>query len=124
MKFGSIPLDQSVGKILGHNISSPDGKRALSKGKILTSEDIDILNEIGRNNIYVAELDADDINENSAAQKMSSASIGVGIKLTRPNVGGTAVIHRCLRRRWRARNGPATGLSGLTPCLGEKTTNL
>lgn len=91
MKFGSTPLHRSVGKILGHNIAGLNGKRALSKGKVLTAEDIDILRKIGRTNIYVAELEPNDIDENSAAQKIASASIGAGIKLTRPNVGGVVL---------------------------------
>ena len=95
MKFGSTPSDRSVGKILGHNVAGLNGKRALSKGKVLTSEDIDILLEIGRINIYVAELEPDDIDENSAAQKIASAAIGAGITMTRPNVGGVA-----LKSKW------------------------
>lgn len=91
MKFGSTLLHRSVGKILGHNIAGLNGKRALSKGKVLTAEDIDILRKIGRTNIYVAELEPDDIDENSAAQKIASASVGAGIKLTRPNVGGVTL---------------------------------
>lgn len=29
MKFGPVPREQAEGKTLGHNISRPDGRRAL-----------------------------------------------------------------------------------------------
>ncbi|MER3515328.1 MAG: molybdopterin biosynthesis protein, partial [Chloroflexota bacterium] len=66
MKFGPVSLDQAEGKILGHNIAGLDGRRALRKGKPLTAADIATLREIGRQMVYVAELDPDDVDEDRA----------------------------------------------------------
>lgn len=87
MRFGPVPIKQSKGKILGHNIAGLDGSRALKKGKQITAEDINVLSKTGRTVVYVAELDPDDIDENKAAQKVAAAVIGSGLNLTSPIVG-------------------------------------
>ena len=66
MKFGPVPLDEAEGKILGHNVAGPDGKRILRKGRALGPRDIEALRGLGRRTVYVAELDPGDIEENAA----------------------------------------------------------
>lgn len=87
MKFGPVPLAQAEGKILGHNISDPDGKRVLHKGNPLSGDDIRLLAEIDRPVIYVAELEPGDVGENNAAERIARAACGEGIQMSRPNVG-------------------------------------
>jgi molybdenum cofactor cytidylyltransferase len=81
MKFGPLPLDQAVGKILGHNIAGPDGKRLLRKGRPLKPEDIAALRAIGRTSVYVAELATDDVDEDAAARRVAEAVKGAGLRL-------------------------------------------
>ena len=40
MRFGPVPLHQAQGKILGHNIAGPDGRRLLRKGRALSVDDL------------------------------------------------------------------------------------
>lgn len=87
MKFSAVPLSQAEGKILGHNVAGPTGRRALRKGKPLTAEDVARLAELGRVTIYVAELEADDVDENSAAQRIAAAAQGTHLRLSRPATG-------------------------------------
>lgn len=87
MKFGPIPLDQAQGKILGHNIAGPDGRRAFRKGKPLTAEDIRRLRQLGRTSVYVAEIEPGDIDENSAAARLAEAVMGDGLRLSGPSNG-------------------------------------
>ncbi len=87
MKFGPVPIKQALGKIFGHNIARLDGGRAFKKGKRITNEDINDLSEIGRTVVYVAELDPDDIDENTAAKLVAAAVIGPGLSSTPPTVG-------------------------------------
>ena len=87
MKFGAVPLSQAKGKILGHNIAGLDGHRLLRKGKSLDDQDILTLSAIGRENVYVAELEADDVNENEAARRIAGACAGQGIGLIGPTAG-------------------------------------
>ncbi|MER3458735.1 MAG: molybdopterin-binding protein, partial [Chloroflexota bacterium] len=87
MKFGPVSLDQAEGKILGHNIAGLDGRRALRKGKPLTAADIATLREIGRQMVYVAELDPDDVDEDRAARRVAEAAMGDGVRLSGPASG-------------------------------------
>ncbi len=82
MKFQAVLLSKSKGKILGHNIAGPDGRRLLRKGKPLTDEDIENLRNLGRTSVYVAELEADDVDENSAARRVAHAVCGTGLHIS------------------------------------------
>ncbi len=87
MKFGSVPLTHAVGKILGHNIAGADGRRILRKGRLVTQPDIDSLRAIGRTTVYVADLEAGDIGEDKAAQRVAYAVAGETLRLTGPATG-------------------------------------
>jgi len=73
MKFSPTPLSLAAGKILGHNIAGLDGHRLLKKGKPLTGDDLRALSAIGRETVYVAELEPDDVGENDAARRVGDA---------------------------------------------------
>ena len=81
MKFGPVPLARAVGKILGHNIAGSDGKRLLRKGKPLSQADLSALAGIGRQSVYVAELEPGDVDENNAARRVARAIAGPGLRL-------------------------------------------
>ncbi len=87
MKFESVPIYEAEGKILGHNIAGADGRRALRKGRPLTPTDIALLHHLGRHTVYVAELEADDVDENTAAMRVAQAVSGDGIRLSGPSTG-------------------------------------
>jgi len=82
MKFGPVPLDHAEGKILGHNIAGPDGKRLLRKGKPLRPEDVAAVQALGRASVYVAELEAGDVDEDTAARRLAEAAQGSGLRLS------------------------------------------
>ncbi len=82
MKFGPVPLAEAVGKILGHNIAGADGQRRLRKGRPLTTAaDVETLRGLGRQSVYVAEMEADDVDENQAARRIMRALAGPGLRL-------------------------------------------
>ncbi len=81
MKFGPVSLEQAEGKILAHNVAGQDGRRAFRKGKPLSAADVAALRQLGRTVVYVAELAADDVDENAAAQRVASAVKGEGLRL-------------------------------------------
>jgi len=87
MQFGPVELDAAPGKILAHNLAGPDGARLLSKGHILTRDDIEAVRAHGIASIYAAWLDPDDVDENQAAQGVAAAASGENIDLSRSNVG-------------------------------------
>ena len=81
MKFAPVPLSNSRGKILGHNIADANGRRLLRKGKPLTDEDLEKLRALGRTSVYVAELEPDDVDENQAARRVAEAICGPGLHI-------------------------------------------
>ncbi len=87
MKFGPTSLEKAEGKILGHNIAGPEGRRALRKGRPLTADDIDRLRKIGRTMVYVAELEPGDIDEDAAARRLAEAAAGDGVRLSGSRTG-------------------------------------
>jgi molybdopterin biosynthesis enzyme len=87
MKFGPIPIEEAEGKILGHHIAGADGRRALRKGRPLTLTDIALLQHLGRQMVYVAELEPGDVDENAAALRVAQTVSGEGIRLSGPSTG-------------------------------------
>jgi len=87
MKFGPVPLEEAAGKLLGHNLAGPDGKRLFRKGKPLTLEDVQALRQMGRASVYVAELEAEDVPEDQAALRIAEALAQDGLRLSR-SAGG------------------------------------
>jgi molybdenum cofactor cytidylyltransferase len=82
MKFEPVPLSEAGGKILGHNIAGADGRRLLRKGKPLTDIDIETLRALGRVSVYAAVMEADDVDENTAARRVAEAICGAGLRMT------------------------------------------
>jgi molybdenum cofactor cytidylyltransferase len=87
MKFGPVDINEAEGKILGHNIAGPDGRRLMRKGNALTAADIRVLREAGLSVIYVAELEEDDLDENAAAKRIALAAMGKGLRASGPVAG-------------------------------------
>ena len=87
MKFGSVTLENAVGKILGHNVIGQDGRRLLRKGRLLGEQDVAKLRDIGRTHIHVAELAPTDVDENAAAHLIANAILGDNFRLSRVATG-------------------------------------
>ncbi len=96
MKFGPVPLDQAEGKLLGHNIAGPDGKRLFRKGKPLTLADLATLRGLGRASVYVAELEPGDVDEDTAARRIAQAVRGVGLRLPGASSGRANLLANAL----------------------------
>lgn len=92
MKFQPIPIENALNKILGHNISGDDGRRALRKGRPLTPADIETLRDLGREVVYVAEFEPGDIDENTAARRVVDAIVGQHVRVTGPSTGRCNIL--------------------------------
>lgn len=66
MKAQTIDVQESTGRILSSAIFRPGGKKLLAKGHILREEDIRVLQSEGLGQIWVAELDEDEVSEDEA----------------------------------------------------------
>ena len=87
MQLKNIPVHQSVGAILVHNIMGTDGRKAFSKGAVVRVEDIEKLHALGQETVYAAVLDPDDVREDDAAMRLARAAAGRGIELSKPSGG-------------------------------------
>ncbi|MCA2010884.1 molybdopterin-binding protein [Cereibacter sphaeroides] len=81
MEFGPIPLSQAEGTILAHSVPLARGR--LRKGKCLTSEDLDLLQDMGLGSVIAARLSPEDMDEDAAALAVAEALIAghQGIRL-------------------------------------------
>lgn len=87
MRLENIPLDQAIGAILVHNIVGADGRKAFSKGRVLTAEDVEKIRALGKATVNVAMLDPDDVREDDAAARLARAVAGDGVELSKPSGG-------------------------------------
>jgi len=81
VKFEPVPLSEAEGKILGHNIAGANGQRLLRKGRQLTAADLESLRALGRQSVYVAQLEETDVDENTAARRVAEAVSGQGLHM-------------------------------------------
>jgi len=79
----TVELKDSLGMELAHDITEirPGEFKgpAFRKGHTVCSEDICHLQKLGKNNLYIAELEEDEIHENQAASILAKALAGEGI---------------------------------------------
>ena len=86
-----IPVEAAVGLPLAHDITEIiPGKHkgpAFRRGHIIRPEDVSKLLDVGKANIYVMELEKDELHEEDAARRLAKAAAGTNLKLTDPSEG-------------------------------------
>lgn len=82
----TIPVQDAVGTVLCHDLTRivPDEfkGRAFKKGHVVREEDIPLLLQIGKENLYVMTLDDGQLHENDAALRIARAAAGPNITFT------------------------------------------
>ena len=96
MKFGPVSVDKATGHILGHNVADSSGRRALRKGKLLTAEDIALLCSLGRDSVYVMQVEPGDVDENSAADQIAAVLVDSSLRLSAAQTGRVNIYARQL----------------------------
>ncbi|HZD42209.1 MAG TPA: molybdopterin-binding protein [Terriglobales bacterium] len=91
-----IPVEQAVGLPLAHDITEiVPGKHkgpAFRRGHIVRQEDISKLLDVGKRNLYVLELEKDELHEEDAARRLAQAAAGPHLKLTDPSEGRVNLV--------------------------------
>ena len=86
-----IPVEEAVGLPLAHDITEiVPGKHkgpAFRRGHIVRKEDISKLLDVGKRNLYVMELDSDELHEEDAARRLAKAAAGSNLTLSGPSEG-------------------------------------
>ncbi len=83
MAMKKIAVEKAVGMVIPHDLTQiVQGKKkgpAFKKGHIIRESDIPVLKDIGKYNIYVLELGADEVHEDNAARLLAEAVAGENI---------------------------------------------
>ncbi|HKY07123.1 MAG TPA: molybdopterin-binding protein [Candidatus Binatia bacterium] len=91
-----IPVEEAVGLPLAHDITEiVPGKHkgpAFRRGHIVRQEDISKLLDVGKRNLYVMELEKDELHEEDAARRLAQAAAGPNLKLSDPSEGRINLI--------------------------------
>ena len=91
-----IPVEEAVGLPLAHDITEiVPGKHkgpAFRRGHVVRKEDISKLLDVGKRNLYVMELDRDELHEEDAAQRLAKAAAGTNLKLVGPSEGRVNLV--------------------------------
>jgi molybdenum cofactor cytidylyltransferase len=90
MRFGPLRLGEAAGAILAHSVDVPGG--VLRKGTVLGAEALAALREAGRDSVICARLDAGDVGEDAAAERLAGVIAGAGLRLT-PAATGRVNLH-------------------------------
>ncbi|MDA8134773.1 MAG: molybdopterin-binding protein [Desulfobacteraceae bacterium] len=81
--FRTIPVEEAVGATLAHDvtevISGEFKGPAFKKGHRISSGDLCRLMRMGKNNLYVLDLAADEVHEDDAVLELASALSGPGV---------------------------------------------
>lgn len=78
-----VPVSKAVGTVLSHDITEiRPGEfkgRAFKKGHIVREQDIEHLQRLGKENLYILEIKDDEMHENDAADAIAEALAGEGV---------------------------------------------
>lgn len=85
MNFGSIPLDQAEGAFLAHGVHAGDVR--FKKGRVLTADDIAILDELGIETVVACKLAPGDIGEDEAAARLAAMIGGAQVEIDKAFTG-------------------------------------
>ncbi len=92
MKAQTVDVKASNGRILCCTVFRHGGKKLLSKGHVISEEDIRILETEGMNRIWVTELEEGEVSEDEAVCAVA-AEIGCGCYEIKLAAGGRANLH-------------------------------
>ncbi len=89
-KKRTVPVEDAVGHVLMHDITRivPGEHKgpAFKKGHVIKEEDVSLLKDIGKENIYVFELSEDEYHENEAGELFKQFA-GSNVKTSGPSEG-------------------------------------
>ena len=89
MKAQTVDVRTSTGRILCCTVFRPGGKKLLSKGHVISEDDVRVLQSEGMDNIWVTELEEGEVSEDEAVCAVA-AEVGCGSYEIKLAAGGRA----------------------------------
>ena len=96
MKAQTVDVRTSTGRILCCTVFRPGGKKLLSKGHVISEDDVRVLESEGMQNIWVTELEEGEISEDEAVCAVA-AEVGCGAYEIKLAAGGRANLIAMLK---------------------------
>lgn len=93
MRFALTPAREAIGAILGHSVQA--GGATLKKGRKLSAADIEQIVATGIAEIYVAHIDAGDVAEDEAADRIARALAGSSVRIGPAGTGRVNLYAGC-----------------------------
>lgn len=99
MYIRSLPIEETLGHLLIHNIMGEDGRKVLKKGTRITEKEVAKLRATRHKQVDVGIMEPNDMHENEAALRIADALLAdaQGWRTTRA-VGGRVNIHTTQNR--------------------------
>lgn len=95
----TIRTEEAVGTVLAHDMTKiiPGEFKGVGfkKGHVVREEDVPELLKIGKANLYVLDLDENELHENDAALRIAEAVSGDHLSWTEPHEGKSAMVSDC-----------------------------
>ncbi len=92
----TVPVREALGMVLGHDLTRivPGEFKgpAFRKGHIIQSQDVNVLLDMGKEHIYVLEMQEGMVHEDTAAVRIAAAAAGPGIVFGNPREGKVELI--------------------------------
>ncbi len=91
MRLKRVPVERAVGQPLAHDMTrivpGEVKETAFRRGYLVREDDLDRLRSMGRENLFVLELNSEEVHENDAAVKLAGFIAGPGIEAREPAEG-------------------------------------
>jgi hypothetical protein len=88
MKLKTVRVEDAVGRALAHDVTRIVPGRfkgpAYRRGHVIRAEDVPALLDLGKEHVYVLELEQGDVHEDEASVRLATAVAGPGIQLSEP----------------------------------------
>jgi hypothetical protein len=88
MKKKTVSLEDAVGAVLWHDVTRivPGQFKgpAYRRGHVIRAEDVPALLDLGKEHVYVLELEQGDVHEDEASVRLATAVAGPGLRLSEP----------------------------------------
>lgn len=88
MKLKTVRVEDSIGRALAHDVTRIVPGRfkgpAYRRGHVIRAEDVPALLDLGKEHVYVLELEQGDVHEDDAAVRLATAVAGPGLRLGQP----------------------------------------
>ncbi len=89
MKAQTVDVRTSTGRILCNTVFRPGGKKLLSKGHVISEDDVRVLQSEGMDNVWVTQLEDGEVGEDDAVCAIA-AEVGCGSYEIKLAAGGRA----------------------------------